>query len=94
MDSTTLLLIAILVLVLLSLFVRGGGGDVTRLRALERKMDLILNQLGVDPNQGLDDEIKHLAQSGQKIEAIKLYRLKSGAGLKDAKEYIEQHYGI
>ncbi len=93
MDSTTVLLVAILALVLLSLLVRRGG-DLTRLRLLERKMDLILNQLGVDPNQGLDDEIKLLVQSGQKIEAIKLYRLKSGVGLKDAKDYIEQHYGM
>jgi hypothetical protein len=35
-------------------------------------------------------EMKRLAQSGQKIEAIKLYREILGAGLREAKEAVEQ----
>jgi hypothetical protein len=34
-------------------------------------------------------EIRELLQSGQKIEAIKLYRQVSGAGLKEAKDFVE-----
>jgi hypothetical protein len=35
------------------------------------------------------DEIKELVIRGQKIDAIKLARQKTGLGLKDAKEYVE-----
>jgi hypothetical protein len=92
MDATIWLLIAILILVFFSLLLRGSG-DSPRLRNVERKLDLMLTQLGVDPDQGLDEEIQKLVRAGQKIEAIKLYRLHSGVGLKEAKDHIEQRYG-
>ena len=41
------------------------------------------------PPDMLIDEVCDLAQSGQKIEAIKLYRQTTGAGLKEAKEAVE-----
>ena len=56
---------------------------------LERKLDLILNHLGIDPSHGVDDQILELMKSGQKIQAIKLYREQSGVGLKEAKDYVE-----
>ena len=56
---------------------------------LERKVDLILSHLGLDPNQGVDQEILELVKAGQKIQAIKLYREQTGVGLKDAKDYVE-----
>jgi len=40
------------------------------------------------PNQ-LIDEVCDMAQSGNKIEAIKLYRQTTGAGLKEAKDAVE-----
>ncbi len=36
-----------------------------------------------------DDDIRNLAESGRKIQAIKLYREKYGVGLKEAKEAVE-----
>ena len=92
MDTNFWLPVAILGIVLLLLF-RGTGGEPPRLRSLERKLDLILGKLGIDPAEGLDAQLKDLVQSGQKIEAIKLYRQQSGVGLKEAKDYIESHYG-
>ena len=92
MEISTMLLMAILVLAVLTLF-KGTGSDTARLRSIERKLDLTLKQLGVDPNEGLDEQIKQLVRSGQKIEAIKLYRAQSGAGLKEAKDHIEAQYG-
>jgi ribosomal protein L7/L12 len=56
---------------------------------LERKVDLILKHLGIDPNQGVDEKIMELMRAGQKIEAIKLYRKQTGVGLKEAKDYVE-----
>jgi ribosomal protein L7/L12 len=37
-----------------------------------------------------DDDILKIAQQGQKIEAIKLYRALYGVGLKDAKDAVEK----
>jgi Ribosomal protein L7/L12 C-terminal domain len=90
MNLETGLLVAILVLVVLSLFARGGGDATARWRSIERKLDLILANLGIDPNQGLDRQISDLVRSGQKIEAIKLYREQTGVGLKEAKDYVER----
>lgn len=90
MNLETGLLIAILVLVFLSLFARGGPNVSPRLRSLERKLDLILTSLGIDPNQGIDKQITDLVRSGQKIEAIKVYREQTGVGLKEAKDYVER----
>jgi hypothetical protein len=58
-------------------------------RRLERKVDLILKHLGIDPNQGVDEKIMELVNAGRKIEAIKLYREQTGVGLKEAKDYVE-----
>jgi ribosomal protein L7/L12 len=33
-------------------------------------------------------ELRELVKAGQKIQAIKLYREQSGAGLKEAKDYV------
>jgi ribosomal protein L7/L12 len=41
------------------------------------------------PSKQLIDEVCVLAQSGQKIEAIMLYRQNTGAGLVEAKEAVE-----
>lgn len=41
------------------------------------------------PPDKLIDDVCDLAQSGQKVEAIKLYRQTTGAGLKEAKEAVE-----
>jgi ribosomal protein L7/L12 len=90
MNLETGLLVAILALVVISLFARGGGGATARSRSVERKLDLILANLGIDPNQGLDKQISDLVRSGQKIDAIKLYREQTGVGLKEAKDYVER----
>lgn len=65
-----------------------------RLRRIEQKLDLILKSLGVpfdDASAGLPEEIRHLAESGRKIEAIKLYRAQTGAGLKEAKDAVDAY---
>jgi hypothetical protein len=90
MNLETGLLVAVLVLLFLSLFVRGGADVSGRLRAMDRKLDLVLKQLGIDPYEGLDKQLVDLARGGQKIEAIKLYRAQTGVGLKEAKDYVER----
>jgi ribosomal protein L7/L12 len=40
--------------------------------------------------QQMSDEVRRLAARGQKIEAIKLLREKSGLGLKEAKDLVDR----
>lgn len=37
----------------------------------------------------MDNELKKLIAEGKKIEAIKKYRMITGIGLKEAKEYVD-----
>lgn len=76
---------------------RPNPADSVRLARLERKVDAILAHLGIEVEEaeaggGADgmDDIRALAESGRKIEAIKLYRERTGAGLAEAKEAVER----
>ncbi len=91
MELQVWLLGAILGLLILSLLVRSNP-EPARLRAVDRKLNLILEQLGIDPDKGLDAQLKELVNSGQKIEAIRLYRQQTGCGLKEAKDHIDATY--
>ncbi|ACD51116.1 50S ribosomal protein L7/L12 [Clostridium botulinum] len=57
--------------------------DISRINI---NLNKIANQVGV-PNT-INDEIKNLILEGKKVEAIKKYRIITGIGLKEAKEYI------
>ena len=61
---------------------------------IERKLNLLLRQHGIDPSAGasLSDRVKEIARDpAKKIQAIKIYREETGAGLADAKEAIEAY---
>jgi ribosomal protein L7/L12 len=45
---------------------------------------------GPQSDRGLEDEVVSLLEQGQKIEAIKRYRERTGVGLKDAKDAVER----
>jgi ribosomal protein L7/L12 len=69
---------------------------VKRLRRVEQKLDLILKHLGVEfrePDAGSDlpDDVRQLADAGQKIPAIKRLRELTGYGLKQAKDLVEEY---
>jgi ribosomal protein L7/L12 len=67
----------------------------SRLARLEQRVDMIAGRLGFgDPGAmqpGMTDmtEIEQMLRKGQKIEAIKIYRQKTGVGLKEAKDAVE-----
>ncbi len=73
--------------------------DLQELRALEakvvelqRKVDLVMQHLGlhyVDPAPQGQAEILALLREGKTIEAIRVYRERTGASLKDAKDAVE-----
>jgi ribosomal protein L7/L12 len=61
-----------------------------RLRAIERKLDIIMNSLGLAAEQADMEPMRDLVRQGRKIEAIKLYREQTGAGLAEAKEAVDR----
>ncbi len=90
MDAHYWLLDILMVLILLSLWSSGASGEnLRRIKRIERKIDLILGHLGLDPNQGVDQQVLELVKAGRKIEAIKAYRELTQVGLKEAKDYVE-----
>ena len=67
---------------------------ISRIIKLEQKVSLILRQLGIDEEAVSeappDDEIARLLIKGNLIEAIKVYRQRTGVGLAEAKLAVEQ----
>ncbi|MGG8405342.1 hypothetical protein ACM614_01530 [Streptomyces sp. 12297] len=68
-----------------------------RIRAVERKADrldrrlgLVLHHLGIEePEPDGLGRVRELVREGKTIEAIKVYRSVTGAGLREAKEAVE-----
>ena len=64
-----------------------------RVAKLERTVDFLLEQLKLtyvdNPGVEASPDIMELVREGKKIEAIKAYREKTGAGLAEAKQYID-----
>ncbi|EES48184.1 50S ribosomal protein L7/L12 [Clostridium botulinum] len=58
--------------------------DISRINI---NLNKIANQVGL--SNTINDEIKNLILEGKKVEAIKKYRIVTGTGLKEAKEYID-----
>jgi ribosomal protein L7/L12 len=76
-------------------FTQSNDGQVAAtLARLERKIDALMASLGVEVPAGMSkdsmDDVRALAAAGQKIEAIKRYREKTGAGLAEAKAAVER----
>lgn len=64
-----------------------------RVTNLEARATFLLRNLGIAypemPGWQASPEIMELVRRGRKTEAIKLFRQETGAGLKDAKQFIE-----
>ncbi|MBI1258687.1 MAG: hypothetical protein GC204_14560 [Chloroflexi bacterium] len=64
-----------------------------RVAKLERTVEFLLTKLELEyvdePPNGVDPDVFKLLQAGKKMEAIKLYREKTGADLKSAMQFIE-----
>lgn len=86
-----ILIVSFVIVLLLALSARSrpAASSDPRLRAIDRKLDLILANLGIENADPLRDDVKLLMRQGSKIEAIKLYRERTGVGLKEAKDAVE-----
>ena len=88
MDNTLcLLLVAIILLVI----VLGQLGSLrSHVARMEFRLNALLENLGIEPSKDVDPEVRRLAESGEKIAAIKRYREITGVGLKEAKDAVER----
>ncbi|MFD8301697.1 ribosomal protein L7/L12 [Streptomyces sp. NPDC059690] len=83
---------------LAALFLIVGVGSVEsrisradkRVARVERKLDLIIEHLGIDASEPWNDEVAALLRDGKKIQAIKVYREATGADLREAKEAVDR----
>ena len=87
------LMVSILALVvaLTSVGNRTTGSPDERLASLERRVDALAARPNGTAGAASDDmaDVLDLVTGGQKIAAIKLYRARTGAGLAEAKEAVE-----
>jgi ribosomal protein L7/L12 len=92
MDTVGLLglLFALVVIVgVISIEGRISRAD-KRIARVERKLDLILDHLGLGEDDPRMAEVAALRRDGKTIQAIKVYREATGVGLKEAKEAVER----
>lgn len=79
----------------------GGKAELDDLKArvekLESQMGHLLRSLGIEsggpPDWHPSPKVLELLAGGKKIEAIKAFRAESGAGLKEAKAFVESLEG-
>ncbi|EGX60855.1 hypothetical protein SZN_05357 [Streptomyces zinciresistens K42] len=60
-----------------------------RAARVERKLDLVLDHLGLRDGDPRLPEVRALLHDGRKVEAVRLYREITGAGLKEAKDAVD-----
>ena len=94
MDSTILVFIIVVIIGIAELRTQIAllQKRASALSRLEAKLDLLLKNAGLayEPFGDLPPGVVEALQRGEKISAIKCYRQATGAGLKEAKEFIEE----
>jgi hypothetical protein len=96
MDASMLILAVGLVLGTLIALVAMIGRDrrseanERRLIAIERRLQLVMDHLGVAERAPIMADVARWLDQGRKIQAIKAYREATGAGLAEAKKAVEE----
>ncbi|MEV8308882.1 ribosomal protein L7/L12 [Streptomyces flavidovirens] len=90
MDIAVFLILLVPVLVLLGAIEPKLRRTDRRIARLERKVDLVMEHLGVRDFDPALDQVGDLLRDGKKIQAIKLYRDITGAELVEAKSAVER----
>lgn len=60
-----------------------------KMEETNRTLNKIVKHLNLDTSEMLDEELKELIKQGKKVEAIKLYREKTGKSLKESSNHVE-----
>ncbi|MFI1334942.1 ribosomal protein L7/L12 [Streptomyces sp. NPDC020845] len=90
MTLTAVALVVMVIAVLGSAIERKIDKLNRRTAQLTRKLDLILDHLGIEEPQPELAPVRALLVEGKKLHAIKAYREITGADLKEAKEAVER----
>lgn len=94
MNESFLLGLIVAGLVAAAIVARMTSGEHHRrvLSRLEAKLDALLKHEGIrfDPYADVPPAVLDALRQGRKIDAIKAYRAASGAGLREAKEHVEE----
>lgn len=96
MDYALVGLAAVLVLVAVTASIGQKEAErrqMRRLAIVERKLDAVLEQLGVQVPEPHLAEVEALLRRGKTIHAIKAYREATGADLREAKEAVDRLSG-
>jgi ribosomal protein L7/L12 len=67
--------------------------QMRRLALVERKLDAVLDHLGVEVPEPHLQRVEALVGQGKTIQAIKAYREATGADLREAKEAVDRLAG-
>ncbi|MEU0806089.1 ribosomal protein L7/L12 [Streptomyces sp. NPDC005970] len=90
MTLTAVALVVMVIAVLGSAVERKIDKLNRRTAQLTRKVDLILDHLGIQEPQPELAPVRALLAEGKKIHAVKAYRELTGADLKEAKEAVDR----
>jgi hypothetical protein len=61
-----------------------------RLALVERKLDALLDHLGVEVPEPHLQQVEAMLRQGKTVQAIKAYREATGAGLREAKDAVDR----
>lgn len=88
-NNSTWIILGVCILIGLVSTISKLSNDIKEMRLT---LDRIAKQVGVPDiiTKEVKDELINLILKGKKVEAIKRYRMLTGLGLKEAKEYIDQ----
>ncbi|MCX4989646.1 MULTISPECIES: ribosomal protein L7/L12 [unclassified Streptomyces] len=90
MEITGLFVLAALVIAGFAGLESKLGRTDRRIAHVERRLDLILDHLGIREDPPHLPQVTAFLRDGKKIQAIKAYREATGAGLKEAKDAVER----
>ncbi|TWF79591.1 hypothetical protein FHX44_115525 [Pseudonocardia hierapolitana] len=94
MDYTLIGLVAAVALGLVVTSVATGRRDaerqMRRLALVERKLDEVLDHLGIEVPEPHLERVEALVAQGRTVQAVRVYREATGADLREAKEAVDR----
>jgi ribosomal protein L7/L12 len=84
------LLVVAALLVTAAAVVRSNAAVVRRLDAIEQEVAGLARQVGMPPSEPDTTDVVAALAKGQDVEAVRLYRLRTGAGLVEAKQTVDE----
>ncbi|MFI9530100.1 hypothetical protein [Micromonospora rosaria] len=93
MEFIFSLTVLLLVVLLLARSPRSNARETNRLAEIERRLQLVMDHLGVVDDRPEPPGVREHLIRGDKIKAIRAYREATGADLRTAKEAVEAMQG-